>query len=106
MRITPSQYIAQLFDEKAPDTEGGVVVLWLSIGSGGLHRQSQKSLQRNLGKAIDVSLFDEAYYGTNRTEIAPQSVVVLNWESVYNKQKATATEGEKWKNKIMKDRLH
>lgn len=93
-----SQYIAQLFALESPDTEGCIVVLWMSIGANGLHIQSKKSLQRNLGSSVDVSLFDETYYGTQRTDITPQSVVVLNWESVYNKNKASS----EWKNKIMK----
>ncbi len=93
-----SQYIAQLFALESPDTEGGIVVLWMSIGSSGLHIQSKKSLQKNLGSSVEVSLFDEAYYGTQRTDISSKSVVVLNWESVYNKNKASS----EWKNKIMK----
>jgi type III restriction enzyme len=71
--------------------------LWISIGKGELHKQSQKSLKNIFKEDPIVSLLEDDYFG-GRTFIERNEVVVANWEKLRTKDK---TSGD-WKNKAMR----
>lgn len=75
-----------------------ICFLWLSIGKGGLHKQSQKSLLRILGAFPKVSLIEDEYRGVKKV-IDRNSVVVSNWEKLVNRDRVSGD----WSNKLMKD---
>jgi type III restriction enzyme len=72
--------------------------LWVSIGKGELHKQSKKSLDKIFDGFPKVNLLEQEFFGS-RTFIEQNEVVVVNWEKIRSKERAT---GE-WKNKIMRD---
>ena len=72
--------------------------LWLSIGTGDLHNQSKKSLEKNIGDNIKIQSIDEVY-GTSQHELLKDSVMVSNWEKVWTKNKKTGD----WKSIAMRD---
>jgi len=72
--------------------------VWVSIGKGDLHLQSKRSLEEVFSGAPKVSLVEEEFTGS-REKIARNEIVVVNWEKLRSKNRAT---GE-WKNKLMKD---
>ena len=76
--------------------EHDLCFLWVSIGKGELHVQSKKSLERIFGGNPKCSLVENDFLG-NRKVIERNEVVVVNWEKIRSKDKAS---GE-WKNKLM-----
>jgi len=91
-----SQYIGQLIDELKDED---VCFLWVSIGKGGLHKQSYNSLKKIFDGFPACYLLEEEFSGARR-RIDKNEVVVVNWEKLVNKDKKT---GE-WKNILMKDK--
>src|SRR3989344_2606063 len=71
---------------------------WVSIGKGELHLQSKRSLEKVFGGAPRVSLVEEEFTG-GRERIVRNEVVVVNWEKLRSKDRATGD----WKNILMKD---
>lgn len=78
--------------------EDEVCFLWVSIGKGELHLQSRNSLRRIFDGHPKVSLLEQDFL-SGKSEISRNEVVVVNWEKVRSKDKAS---GE-WKNTLMKD---
>ena len=78
--------------------EDEICFLWVSIGKGELHLQSRKSLRRIFDGHPKVTLLEHDFLG-GKSEIARNEVVVVNWEKVRSKDKAS---GE-WKNTLMKN---
>jgi type III restriction enzyme len=78
--------------------EDEICFIWVTIGKGELQIQSRNSLRRYFNGSPRVSLVDSEFHG-GRQEISANEVVVVNWEKIRNKEKAT---GE-WKNLLMKD---
>jgi type III restriction enzyme len=78
--------------------EDEICFVWVTIGKGELQIQSRNSLRRYLNGSPRVSLVDSEFQG-GRQEISANEVVVVNWEKLRNRDKAT---GE-WKNVLMKD---
>ena len=78
--------------------EDEICFLWVSIGKGELHLQSRNSLRRIFNGFPKVSLLEHDFIG-GKTEIGRNEVVVVNWEKIRSKDKAS---GE-WKNTLMKD---
>lgn len=72
--------------------------IWVTIGKGDLHIQTNNALKRLFNGTPRVSLLEEEFFGS-RNEIGPGEVVVVNWNKLYNKDGQT---GE-WKNILMKD---
>lgn len=72
--------------------------IWVTIGKGDLHIQTNNALKRLFNGTPRVSLLEEEFFGS-RNEIGPGEVVVVNWNKLYNKDSQT---GE-WKNILMKD---
>lgn len=91
-----SQYIEQIIKEKS---EEDICFLWISIGKGGLHKQSHNSLKKIFAGFPSCYLLEEEFSGSRKT-INKNEVVVVNWEKLNSKDGKT---GE-WKSKLMKDK--
>lgn len=91
-----SQYIEQLIKEIEKED---FCFLWVSIGKGGLHKQSHVSLKKIFAGSPRCYLLEEEFSGARRT-IDKNEVVVVNWGKLINKDAKT---GE-WKNTLMKDK--
>jgi len=93
--LMTAKFIEELIRELP---EEDLCFVWVSIGKGDLHLQSKHSLERIFGGAPRVSLVEEEFTG-GRERIVRNEVVVVNWEKLRSKDRAT---GE-WKNILMKD---
>lgn len=91
--ITMARYIQDIAEEANED----LCFLWISIGKGELHKQSLKSVKREIGEAIDCSLLEDEYFGS-RDSIKKNEIVFVNWEKIRNKDKKT----DEYKNSLMK----
>lgn len=89
-------FIEQLINEM-PNED--LCFLWISIGTGELHKQSYNSLKSNYSGFPDVYLLEEEFFGSRQT-IDKNEVVVVNWDKLNQKDKKT---GE-WKSTLMKDK--
>lgn len=89
-------YIEQLINEM-PNED--LCFLWISIGTGELHKQSYNSLKSNYAGFPDVYLLEEEFFGSRQT-IDKNEVVIVNWDKLNQKDKKT---GE-WKSTLMKDK--
>ena len=78
--------------------EDELCFVWVTIGKGELHKQTNNALNRIFTGAPKVSLLENEFFGS-RSEIDAGEVVVVNWNKLYNKD---ARSGE-WKNTLMKD---
>ncbi len=87
-------YIEQLINE-IPNED--LCFLWISIGTGELHKQSYNSLKSNYDGFPNVYLLEEEFFGS-RQKIDKNEVVVVNWNKLNQKDKKT---GE-WKSTLMK----
>ncbi len=92
--ITMARYIQDIAEESEED----LCFLWISIGKGDLHRQSQKSVKREIGEAIECSLLEDEFFGS-RDIINQNEVVFVNWEKIRTKDRKT----NEFKNVLMKD---
>ncbi len=91
-----SQYIEQMIKERENED---ICFLWISIGKGGLHKQSFNSLKKIFSGFPICYLLEEEFSGSRKT-IDKNEVVVVNWGKLVNKDGQT---GE-WKNTLMKDK--
>lgn len=89
-------FIEQLINE-IPNED--LCFLWISIGTGELHKQSYNSLKSNYSGFPDVYLLEEEFFGSRQT-IDKNEVVIVNWDKLNQKDKKT---GE-WKSILMKDK--
>lgn len=89
-------FIEQLINEM-PNED--LCFLWISIGTGELHKQSYNSLKANYAGFPDVYLLEEEFFGS-RQIIDKNEVVIVNWDKLNQKDKKT---GE-WKSTLMKDK--
>lgn len=92
--ITIARYIQDITEESDED----LCFLWISIGKGDLHRQSQKSVKKEIGEAIECSLLEDEFFGS-RDIINRNEVVFVNWEKIRAKDRKTS----EFKNVLMKD---
>jgi len=93
--LMTAKFIEELIRE-LPETD--LCFVWVSIGKGDLHLQSKHSLERIFGGAPRVSLVEEEFTG-GRERIVRNEIVVVNWEKLRSKDRATGD----WKNVLMKD---
>ncbi|MDD4111211.1 MAG: DEAD/DEAH box helicase family protein, partial [Clostridia bacterium] len=80
-------------------TEHDLCFLWVSIGKGDLHKQSMKSVKREIDNVLTCSLLENDFFGS-REIINQNEVVFVNWEKIRNKDK----ESGDFKNILMKDK--
>jgi len=92
--IMVAKFIEGLIKE-LPDDD--LCFVWMTLGKGDLHLQTQHNLNKIFNGAPRVSLVEEEFIG-GRERIVQNEVVVANWEKLRNKNRA----GE-WKNLLMKD---
>src|SRR3989338_866064 len=93
--LMTAKFIEEIIKE-LPETD--LCFVWVSIGKGELHLQSKHSLEQVFGGAPRVSLVEEEFTG-GRERIVRNEVVVVNWEKLRSKDRATGD----WKNILMKD---
>ena len=62
--------------------------MWISIGKGNLHVQSQESLKNEFQGFPECHLLEEEFFGTKQ-EIDRNEVVVVNWEKLNSKDNQT-----------------
>ncbi|MBL1213560.1 MAG: DEAD/DEAH box helicase family protein [Ignavibacteriae bacterium] len=91
-----ARYIEQAIEEFE---EHDVCFVWVSIGKGNLHVQSQHALTDVFQGFPNCHLLEEEFFGSRKT-IEKNEVVVVNWEKLRTKDRQT---GE-WKNILMKDK--
>lgn len=75
-----------------------ICFVWVSVGKGELHLQSKHSLEKIYQGSPRVCLVEEEFTGS-RERIVRNEVVVVNWEKLRSKERATGD----WKNLLMKD---
>jgi len=92
--FTMARYMLELVNE----TEEDLCFLWISIGKGELHKQSLKSVKREVDETLTCSLLENEFFGT-RDVINQNEVVFVNWEKIRTKDKETGD----FKNSVMKD---
>jgi type III restriction enzyme len=90
-----TQYINNIIKELTDD----ICFLWVSIGKGELHKQSYKSVKKDVSDEIKCSILEEEFFGS-RDKIYQNEIVFLNWEKVRTKNKETGD----WKNVAMQDK--
>lgn len=76
-----------------------ICFLWVSIGKGDLHKQSMKSVKREINDNIQCSILEDDFFGS-RSEINRNEIVFINWEKIRTKDSKTGD----WKNIAMKDK--
>ena len=90
-----TKYIEALINETTTD----LCFVWVSIGKGDLHKQSYKSVKRELSEKIECTVLEDDYFGS-KVNINQNEILFLNWEKIRAKDSKT----NEWKNVIMKDR--
>ena len=93
--FTMANYMLSLVNEMDDD----LCFLWVSIGKGELHKQSLKSVKKEVDETLTCSLLEEEFFGS-RTVINQNEVVFVNWEKIRTKDKETGD----FKNVIMQER--
>lgn len=90
-----SRYMLEL----SQSTDKDICFLWVSIGKGDLHKQSMKSVKREIGDALTCTLMENEYFGSKKN-ISQNEIVFINWEKIRNKDRETGD----FKNILMKDK--
>lgn len=90
--------ISKYMQELVQDSEYDLCFLWISIGKGELHKQSLKSVKREVDDTLTCSLLENEFFGS-RNLIKQNEVVFVNWEKIRAKDKETGN----FKNEVMKD---
>jgi type III restriction enzyme len=93
--LMTAKFVEQILKE-LPDDD--LCFVWVSIGKGDLHLQSKRALEKIFVGAPKVALVEDEFAG-GREEIARNELVVVNWEKLRSKDRATGD----WKNVLMKD---
>ena len=75
--VIMSDYMQKVVDD--PTLDENIVFVWMSIGTGGLHKQSDDALQREL--PADFKFFNTDNFDTVQ-KLEHKNVLVLNWETV------------------------
>ena len=93
--FTMARFMLELVNSNDRD----LCFLWISIGKGELHKQSMKSVKREIDDTLTCSLMENEFFGS-RSVINQNEVVFINWEKIRNKDKETGD----FKNILMKDK--
>ena len=90
-----AKFIEEIIKE-LPDED--LCFVWVTIGKGNLHLQSKHALEKIYTGAPRVSLVEQEFTG-GRERIVRNEIVVVNWEKLRTKDRASGD----WKNILMKD---
>ena len=93
--FTMARYMLELVNSNDKD----LCFLWISIGKGELHKQSMKSVKREIDDTLTCTLLENEFFGS-RSVINQNEVVFINWEKIRNKDKTTGD----FKNILMKEK--
>lgn len=93
--FTMARYMLELVNSSDRD----LCFLWISIGKGELHKQSMKSVKREIDDTLTCTLLESEFFGS-RSTINQNEVVFINWEKIRTKDKATGD----FKNILMKEK--
>lgn len=89
---------SRFIDELIKEVNDDLCFLWVSIGKGELHKQSMKSVKKEIGQTVKCLILEDDFLGYNKV-INQNEIVFLNWEKIRSKDKTTGD----WKNVAMKD---
>jgi len=89
--------MSMFMQDLAKEIDDDICFLWLSIGKGELHKQSYKSVKREIDDKITCHLLEDEFFG-GREIVEQNEAVFINWEKIRTKDKKT---GE-YKNIAMK----
>lgn len=95
--IIMADYIERVFEEYK--NKKNVAIVWMTIGTGGLHEQSYNSLKANL--STDIQLYTSDTFRSQES-LKHKDVLVLNWEAVHTMD-VDDPENPVYHNLIMKD---
>ena len=95
--VIMADYIERVFEEYK--NKKNVAIVWMTIGTGGLHEQSYNSLKGNLSS--DINLYTSDTFRSQES-LSHRDVLVLNWESVHTMD-IDDPENPVYHNLIMKD---
>ena len=90
-----ARYILELVESSDLD----LCFLWVSIGKGDLHKQSMKSVKREIGDTLICNLMENEFFGSKNV-IEQNEIVFVNWEKIRNKDRETGD----FKNVLMKEK--
>ncbi|MGB7583049.1 MAG: DEAD/DEAH box helicase family protein [Sedimentisphaerales bacterium] len=93
--LMTAKFIEEIIKE-LPDED--LCFVWVTIGKGNLHLQSKHALEKIYTGAPRVSLVEQEFTG-GRERIVRNEIVVVNWEKLRTKDRASGD----WKNILMKD---
>ena len=93
--FTMARFMLELVNSNDRD----LCFLWISIGKGELHKQSMKSVKREIDDTLTCTLMENEFFGS-RSVINQNEIVFINWEKIRNKDKETGD----FKNVLMKDK--
>jgi type III restriction enzyme len=93
--LMTAKFIEEIIKE-LPDED--LCFVWVTVGKGNLHLQSKHALEKIYAGAPRVSLVEQEFTG-GRQRIVRNEIVVVNWEKLRTKDRATGD----WKNILMKD---
>ncbi len=91
--VIAGAYIEEMFKQYS-----NLAFVWLSVGKGGLHLQTKKSLSEKLPKSISIKLVEEALC---HSSLEHKDVLILNWENL-NTKKKDKYGGESFDNRVMR----
>lgn len=95
--VIMADYIERVFEEYK--NKKNVAIVWMTIGTGGLHEQSYNSLKSNL--STDINLYTSDTFRSQES-LSHRDVLVLNWEAVHTMD-IDDPENPVYHNLIMKD---
>lgn len=97
--VIMADYINRVFEEFEIRGQD-VAVVWMSIGTGGLHMQSYGALRNTL--PIHIQMFDSNDFRSQQA-LAKEQMIVLNWEALRKMKFEEDGETPIYENLIMKD---
>lgn len=89
----------KFMEEIVKEVSDDLCFLWISIGKGELHKQSLKSVKRDISSEMQCSLLEEEFFGS-RKEIEQNEIIFASWQKIKLKDNTTG----KWKAVVMKDK--
>lgn len=92
--------IALEYIQKAFDKFDDICFLWISLGKGGLHKQSYNRLRESLPSHINVKYAEDSI---NYDKLNHKDVLVVNWEKINTKKLNKDTGFKEFDNVIMRD---
>ena len=75
--------MSMFMQDLAKEIEDDICFLWLSIGKGELHKQSFKSVKKEIDDKITCHLLEEEFFG-GKEFVEQNEAVFINWEKIFD----------------------